>query len=54
MYVYYFANIASMIFVSLGLAVLLGASLTGAILSYFFQCQWMEFTWRILGNFNGL
>lgn len=38
-----------MIFVSLTLSLLLGASLTGAILSYFFQCQWMEFTWRIWG-----
>lgn len=46
-----------MIFVSLSLSILLGASLSAAILSYFFQCQWMEFTWKfwaILACFSAL
>jgi hypothetical protein len=35
-----------MIFISLGTALILGAGLTGAILSYFFQCHLVNFTWK--------
>lgn len=36
-----------MIFVSLIMSLILGASLSAALLSYFFQCHLMEFTWKI-------
>jgi hypothetical protein len=36
-----------MIFFSLTLALILGASLAAAALSFFFQCHWLEYTWKI-------
>jgi len=36
-----------MIYLSLSMALLLGAGLTGTILSYFFQCPLAGFTWKI-------
>ena len=36
-----------MFFFSLAMALILGAGLTGTILSYFFQCHLATFTWKI-------
>jgi len=37
------------ILTTLTAALIFGASVTGATLSYFFQCYWMRFTWEIWG-----